>query len=93
MIVRNWWWVLTFAIVSFGLYEQAAMKLEREISSLDKEIASLETRIVDASHTQSYLKLQQESFNDPAWVELTLMRCLGMVPEGYTKIYYKETER
>lgn len=90
MMLRNWWWVLTFAIVSFGLYEQASMKLEREIVSLDKEIASLEARILDATNIQSYLKLQQESFNDPAWVELTLMRVLGMVPEGYTKIYYKE---
>jgi hypothetical protein len=65
------------------------MKLEMQISSLDKEIQSLENRITDAVCMQQHLKLQQESFNDPAWIELTLIRVLGVVPEGYTKVYYK----
>ena len=85
------WLVWAFAICCFGLYEQAAMKLERDITSLDKEIASLETRILEASHKQQYLTLQQESFSDPAWIELTLIRGLGMVPEGYTKVFFKES--
>ena len=84
------WWVWAFAIVCFGLYEQASMKLERDITSLDKEIASLETKLLEASYKGQYLALQQESFQDPAWIELTLIRVLGMVPEGYTKVYYKE---
>lgn len=86
------WWVWTFAIVCFGLYEQASRKLERDITSLDKEIASLEARIVESSSKQQYLKLQQECFNDPAWIELSLIRVLGMVPEGYTKIHFKDAE-
>lgn len=86
------WWVWAFAIVCFGLYEQAAMKLERDITSLDKEISSLEARIIESSGKQQYLKLQQECFNDPVWIELSLIRVLGMVPEGYTKIYFKDTQ-
>lgn len=84
------WWVWAFAVVCFGLYEQAAMKLEQNITSLDKEIASLEARIVESSTKQQYLVLQQESFNDPAGIELALIRGLGMVPEGYTKIYFQD---
>lgn len=89
LFIRSWW-VWTFAIVCFGLYEQAAMKLEKDIASLDKEIASLEGRIIEASCKQQYLALQKESFTDPAWIERTLIHGLGMVPEGYTKVYYKE---
>lgn len=85
------WWVWAFAIVCFGLYEQASMKLEQGITSLDKEISSLETRIIESSVKQQYLLLQQESFNDPAWIELSLIGVLGMVPEGYTKIYFKDS--
>ncbi len=84
------WWVWTVAIVCFGLYEQAAMKLEKDIASLDKEITSLEGRIIKATHRQQYLIIQQESFTDPAWIERTLIHGLGMVPEGYTKVYYKK---
>ncbi len=83
------WWVWTFAILCFGLYEQSAMKLEKEIQSLDVEIESLSERIVEATIRREYLALQQESFSDPAWIELTLIRALGLVPEGYTKVYYK----
>lgn len=86
------WWVWTFAIACFGLYEQASMKVARDITALDKEILSLEEQIVAASEKKQYLTLQQESFSDPAWIELTLIRVLGMVPEGYTKIYYKDKE-
>ena len=87
------WWVWVFAILAFSVYEQAAMKLEKEISTLDKEISSLEDRITEQVVRQEYLKLQQESFNDPAWIELSLIRSLGVVPEGYTKVYYKESSQ
>jgi len=87
--MKKWWWVFTFAIVAYGLYEQAAMKLEKEISNLDKQIESLKSRIEEAKAKHRELALQQESLNDPAWIELTLIRTLGMVPEGYTKVYYR----
>ncbi len=86
------WWVWTFAIVCFGLYEQSAMKLEKEITSLDVEIENLEGRIHGAILKQQCQILQQESMHDPAWIELTLIRALGMVPEGYTKVYFKEDQ-
>lgn len=84
------WWVWAFAIVCFSLYEQSAMKLEKEMVLLDGQIASLEKKIFDAKKTQGDLKLQVESFNDSASIERTLIRALGLVPEGYTKVYYRE---
>lgn len=83
------WWVLAFAIVCFGLYEQSAMKLEREICLLEKEASTLQTKITEASLEQEELTLQVNSQSDPAWIELVLIRGLGLVPEGTTKIYYK----
>lgn len=83
------WWVWTFAIVAFGLYEQGAMKLEREIVLLEKEADSLKAKIKDESRLQQELRLQVTSQNDPRWIELVLIRALGVIPEGTTKVYYQ----
>lgn len=84
------WWVWTFAIICFGLYEQGSMKLEREITSLNTEVNSLARKIADARLEQEELTLQIASFSDPAWVELVLIRALGVIPEGSTKVYYRD---
>jgi hypothetical protein len=84
------WWVWTFLVVCFGLYEQGSMKLEREIASLNKEAEALSQKIVEATNRSEELALQVQSFSDPAWIELTLIRVLGVIPEGSTKVYYKE---
>jgi len=83
------WWVWTFAIVCFGLYEQGAMKLEREIALLEKERDSLKAKITQAAIQQQELRLQINSQNDAAWIELVLIRALGVIPEGTTKVYYQ----
>jgi hypothetical protein len=41
---------------------------------------------------QKDLQLQISSQNDPAWVELTLMKQLGVVPDGQRKVYFKKEE-
>ena len=38
------------------------------------------------------LKLQINSQKDPAWIELTLMKGLGLVPEGQLKVYFTKDE-
>ena len=84
------WWVWAFLVVCFGLYEQGSMKLEREISSLSIEAELLSQKIVEATNLQEDLALQVQSFSDPAWIELTLIRVLGVIPEGSTKVYYNK---
>ena len=37
---------------------------------------------------KEYLELKIASQNDPAWIEMVLMRDLGVVPEGYLKVYF-----
>jgi hypothetical protein len=35
------------------------------------------------------LSMQIASQTDPAWVELVLLREMGVVPEGYLKVHFK----
>jgi hypothetical protein len=38
------------------------------------------------------LLLQIASQSDPAWIELVLMKGLGLVPKGYKKVYFKRED-
>lgn len=88
LFVRSWWvWVC--CIVCFGLYEQAARALQQEITELESEISLCSKKLELVMHIQEELKLQLGSLQDPAWIEQILIQHLGVVPEGYTKIYFK----
>jgi hypothetical protein len=86
------WWVWVFLVACFGLYEQGAKKISHKIALLDKEMSELQTKYERALVQQEELSLQVASQNDPAWVELVLIRALGYVPEGSKKIYFREIE-
>jgi hypothetical protein len=43
-----------------------------------------------ACQERDELALQIASQNDPVWVELVLLRELGVVPEGYIKVHFKK---
>lgn len=71
------------------LYENGMRKRNREYAKLQSTFEELEIKKKDAIATRDHLVLQINSQSDPAWVELTLMRGLGLVPEGATKVYFK----
>ncbi len=50
----------------------------------------LELHITKATLKQERLKAMLMSESDPAWIELTLMRVLGVIPEGTKKIYFND---
>lgn len=41
-----------------------------------------------ANDEMEYLELKIASQEDPAWIEMILMRDLGVVPEGYLKVHF-----
>lgn len=43
-----------------------------------------------ALELKSDLALRIQSQSDPAWVELVLMRDLGVVPEGWLKVHFEK---
>ena len=62
---------------------------EREIGVLSEQLANLQLDHHDALLANEDLYMQVASLDDPQWVELTLMRVLGLVPEGQTKVILK----
>ena len=90
-VVKSWWIWLTL-IVCFGMYEQGAYRLNRKILDLETEITQVKTKLALSCELQQELKQQVASFNDSAWIELVLIRALGLVPEGYQKVYFQKKE-
>ena len=85
----NWWVVLfvTLCVVSFT----HSWKKKRSLydSLYDRYLELLAVKEA-ALREQQELTMQINSQSDPAWVELVLMRCLGLVPEGQKKILFRD---
>ncbi len=81
-------WVVVFIAVCGGVYYQAAGKKDEVIASLDAHLSSLQVEKQTLLKQKEDLLLQVNSQSDPAWIQLTLMKGLGLVPEGQLKVYF-----
>lgn len=84
------WWVLFFLLFCYLAAEQALKKVHKEHALLHDRVLELEKEKKSALEIQEELTLQVNSQSDQAWIELTLMKELGLVPEGQTKLLFTE---
>ena len=63
--------------------------IDREHYRLSNLYFNLQKQKSEATEQQDDLLLQKNSLKDYDWIELTLIRELGVVPENSTKIYFK----
>lgn len=86
------WWVWLFLLLCALGLRMATERREALHLALEAEYLEVTGRIVIAKSRQEELQLQLQSQSDPAWIEVTLMRWLGLVPEGQTKVYFAPRE-
>ncbi len=86
------WWVVFFVAVCAFVYFNAAQKKEEVILSLDSHLQALNSEKAALLQEKEDLLLQINSQSDPAWIQLTLMKGLGLVPEGQMKVYFYSDE-
>ena len=79
-----------------GLFLLTAIIFERGVSHISEEYSHLEKykheitlMQVRADVKKVNLERQIMSQSDPNWIALTLIRVLGVVPEGQQKVYFK----
>ncbi len=82
------WWVFAFIIGCMILFEHGLKHREALFKQLTGQKKSLEKEKEEASIQQANLQLQLNSQSDLAWQELTLMKGMGLVPEGQQKVYF-----
>ena len=85
-----WVWALIF--FGFAAFQHAGKKKEGEILSLQQKLAGLQQEKEFGVEDQEELKLCLCSKSDPAWIELVLMKNLGVVPEGQIKVHFTSEE-
>ena len=71
-------------------FDVIKQKKEGELVRLQekKEVLLQEQQV--ALQLQEYLQLHQQSYVDPAWMELILIQKLGVVPPGYHKALFQD---
>lgn len=87
---KKWWWVGVVCLTSGVFYIHARNEKCAAIEGLSFRLQEMEKEKVMAIQEQEDLKLQIASQNDPGWIEMVLMRDLGLVPEGWLKVHFKK---
>lgn len=82
------WWVCAFTLLCGILYEQGLEKREVHYQQLTKQLTLLQSEKHLALKKQENLKRQINSQSDLDWIELTLMKGLGLCPEDQQKVYF-----
>lgn len=92
-IVLHSWWVILLSILCYMWFEYESKKQEKTFLDLSNRLMELKYEKIHAQKELERLRKQINSQSDPAWVELTLIKGLGLVPEGHTKIYFSNTKK
>lgn len=82
------WWVAFFALLCYVAYEQSLRLQTGQWLTLKERVYSLQAEKEASMDLQKELLAQVNSQQDPAWIELTLMKQLGLVPEGQKKVLF-----
>lgn len=91
IFVRSWW-VIAFVFLCLIFYEQGLRNRKFLSDQLTQELADCRLQKSQALKEQQDLESQINSQSDLAWLELMLIKGLGVVPEGYQKVYFYPEE-
>lgn len=87
--IKSSWWAALFIFASCGFYSLASHKRQTALIALKSQVETLKTEKLQAKKTHEDLKLRFQSQSDPEWIQMLLMKTLGMVPEGQIKIVFE----
>ena len=79
-------------LTALAVYEPARYQQKRELRKLQENHLKLETlKQSEILQNQKYQR-QINSSQEREWVEMSMMRILGVVPENSIKIYFKSED-
>ena len=86
----RYWWVIVFCVVTSLIYFHLLKEKRNTIDSLSMRFEQMEKAKYSSLQQRDDLQLRIASQNDPAWIEMIMMRDLGVVPEGFLKVHFKK---
>ena len=88
-VIFHTWWTVLFVLSCGFLYERQLATLNVDFAKLHRQHGDLQRDHAEALALNADLLRQVNSQSDPEWVELTLMKGLGLVPDGHVKVILK----
>lgn len=79
-------WVISYALLLLFFFEVGSKKIVLEHNTLTQKLSRLEYDKIQALALQDQLLLENASLDDPDFIELILMRELGLIPKGAKKV-------
>ncbi|MCF7852877.1 MAG: hypothetical protein K9M07_06520 [Simkaniaceae bacterium] len=89
-IIKDWWWVILCVLMSYGLHLHANQQKHQKMTILKASLSSLSFEKMRSLEYQNELKDRLDCQGDPEWIAMILMKGLGVVPEGQTKVHFQE---
>lgn len=90
LIKRPVLWLVVYAFMALIVFERGLKRIDVEKQRLLVEQQTLAKRKDIALKSRFELEQIIASQNDPEWIEQTLMKILGLVPEGYKKVIFMD---
>jgi hypothetical protein len=87
---KQWWWVGVTCLSLIVFFHFSSQKKNQEIQRLKGHLGELNLQARALEERKEELSLRLASVDDPQWIEMVLMKELGVVPEGYLKVYFKK---
>lgn len=86
--IQSSWWVVAFCSVIGLMYLHALKSRNGDLRELSFRFEEMEKEKTMVLQEKEDLQLRIASQNDPAWIEIVLMREIGVVPEGWLKVHF-----
>ncbi|MBS0625033.1 MAG: hypothetical protein JSS32_03185 [Verrucomicrobia bacterium] len=90
--IQRSWWVVAFSAVVGLIYMHALKDRNAALAEISFRFQEMEKERFMVLQEKEDLQLRIASQNDPAWIEMVLMREIGVVPEGWIKVHF-QTDR
>lgn len=87
--MRKNWWLIAFCMLAALAHVHFSKEKKSALNALQARLEEMEREKLQALQLKEDLQLMIASQNDPAWIEMVLIRQLGVVPEGFLKVHFK----
>lgn len=85
---RQWWWVFCFCAAASAVYFHHIQDKKGKLRELAGRLEEMNKEKLFALQERDMFHQQIDSQSDPSWIEMILMRDLGVVPEGWLKVHF-----
>ncbi|HSX10845.1 MAG TPA: hypothetical protein VLF94_03920 [Chlamydiales bacterium] len=86
----RYWWVFIFCTFTGLVCFHSLKEKKSAVRLLSYRLEQMEQAKCLALQKREDLQLRIASQNDSGWIEMILMRDLGVVPEGFLKVHFKK---